>query len=119
MVEVTASVEHHAGDALLFRSIGYQLPDQLGSVDVSTFAPHLFFGRASRDQRMALTVIDHLGIDVLDTPEHGQPGARFASRHAAADSFVNAKPNLVLRIFGHYLAPAPVLPAFLRSTSPV
>src|SRR6187455_357112 len=33
VVEITAAIEHHVGDALLDRALGHQLADRLGGVD--------------------------------------------------------------------------------------
>src|SRR3569833_1150646 len=103
MVKITAAVKHHAGDSFFFCAIGDHLPDELGSVDVAALAAQVLLVRSSRCERVALGVVNHLSVDVLDTAENSQTGTRFASRHTAADAFVNAKPDLVFRISGHYL----------------
>src|SRR5581483_3242811 len=69
-------------DALLDRALRQQLADRLRRVDIGAgVAPHLLLERGGRRQRLALQIVDHLGVDVLGRAEHGK--ARTASARAA------------------------------------
>src|SRR5437016_750465 len=123
MVKIPAAIEHHPRDALGFGALGNCLADQFRAFQVAAFAAHVIletlFRRRSGYQCMPLLIVDHLRVNVIQTAKDSQPRTLLRSRHATANPFVDAQTNFVLTGLSHYLPPAPVLPAFLRNTSPV
>src|SRR6516164_8646362 len=84
VIEIAAAVEHNFLDALLHRPLGQQLADGLRGVDVGAGlggVAHLLFQRGGGSHRLALQVVDDLGVDVLRRAEHRQ--ARTAATRAA------------------------------------
>src|SRR6516165_7070194 len=81
VIEIAAAIEHHFLDALLHGSLGQQLADRLGRVDVGTgvaACAHFLLQRGGRCQRFAPGIVDHLRVDVLGRAEHAQPRAAAA-----------------------------------------
>ena len=69
-----------------------------------------------RGQRPPGGVVHHLGVDVIQAPEDGQPRPLRGADHPRADAEVPHLPPLDLLSGQHYLAPA-FLPTFLRMCS--
>src|SRR6185437_2927455 len=75
VIEVAAAIEHHFGHAVLYRALRDQLADGLGGVDIGAglaALAHRLLQRGSRSQRLALQIVDDLGVDVLGRAEHRQ-----------------------------------------------
>src|SRR4051812_48376072 len=75
MIEITAAIEHHLGDAVLHGALRQQFADGFRRVDVGAgiaALAHRFLERRRRSQGLALQVIDHLGVDVLRRAENRQ-----------------------------------------------
>src|ERR1700759_130762 len=71
VIEIAAAIEHDFLDAVLYRSLRQELADRLGRIDVGTgLLAHILFQRRRRSQRLALQVVDDLGVDVLGRAEH-------------------------------------------------
>src|ERR1051326_5577943 len=74
VVAVAAPVEHDILDAFLDGALGHQRADRLGGFDIGArLRAHVLLQRRGRRQRLALHVVDHLGIDVLTRAVHGKP----------------------------------------------
>src|SRR5271165_6144250 len=120
MVQITATIEYYFRDAFFFGALSDGFADQLCAFHVAALTPQRFLSGRGSSQGVALRIVDNLGIDVIDTAEHGEARTLLSAGHTAANPFVNTRADICSRIACHYvLAPAPVFPAFLRSTSPV
>src|SRR5690349_13892416 len=119
MILISAAIEHHAGNAFVFRALRHGLADPLRAFYVAAFTTQIFFCRCRGSKGVSLLIVDHLRINMIQTAENGEPRPFLRSRHAAPNTLVNTSSNFVSTSLRHYLPPAPVLPAFLRSTSPV
>src|SRR4029079_1010925 len=78
VIEILTAIEHHFLDALLHRAFRQQLADGLGRIDVGARVAalaHGLFQRRCGSQRLALQVVDDLGVDVLRRTEHRQTRA--------------------------------------------
>src|SRR3954470_14307255 len=76
VIQKAAAIEHHFAHTLLDRTLGDQLADRLGGIDIGAglaALAHGLFHRRGRDDSAALRVIDDLRIDVFRGAEHGQP----------------------------------------------
>ena len=83
VIEIAAAIEHDLGDAVLHGTLGQQLADGLGRIDVRpglAAVAHRLFERRSGRKRLALLIVDDLGIDVLRRAEHRQPRAAVGNR---------------------------------------
>src|SRR5579872_6065391 len=122
VIQVTTPVEHHLLMASRLSPFGDELADGFRPGDI---APGLeacrFFVRSSRYQRMSLAVVDDLRVNVGHAAKHSQARPVLRSLDLAADARMDTAADIVFRNLLDHLAfaPAPVLPAFLRSTSPV
>src|ERR1700749_2477891 len=74
VIEIAAAVEHDFRYPVFHRALRQELADRLGRIDVGAgLLAHVLFQRRGRSQRLALQVVDDLGIDVLGGTEHRQP----------------------------------------------
>src|SRR5439155_10623799 len=122
VIQVTAPVEYDLLHALGLRPLGDQLADRLRPRHVAAgLESRRLLDRRSRNQRVPLAVVDHLGVDVGYAPKDSEARTLLASLDLLPDARMNAPANVVFRNLLDHLpfAPAPVLPAFLRSASPV
>src|SRR6185312_7795490 len=120
VIEITAAIEHDLRNALFFRPLGNEAADFLRAGDIAAAREaRLLFHRRCRGDCVAAPVVDHLGEDMIQTPENRQPRPLLGTPHSPADARVNPHPDVVLRRLRHYFAPAPVFPTFFRSASPV
>ena len=80
VVQIPVPVEHHLRDVLLQRLLRRELPDLLAPAPSApstslNCSRHVLREVRHRDERLARRVVDDLGIDVLQAPEHRQPRA--------------------------------------------
>jgi hypothetical protein len=57
------------------------------------------FGRAGEDQRLAVQIVDHLHVDVIQRTVHVQPRALRGSLHLFADAVVHVSALLCFSMF--------------------
>src|SRR5713101_6292482 len=122
MIQVTAPVEHHFLHAFGLSPFGDKLADSGCARNVATsLQPRGLFGGSGGDERMTLAIVDHLGVDIGYAAKDSQTRPLVRSLDLAADAGMNPPANVVFgNLFDHLaFAPAPVLPAFFRNTSPV
>lgn len=74
VVEIAAAIEHDVFDAGLPSTLGNQLTDLLGSLNVAAVNAKVLLVGRSRSQRAAGSVINDLRIDVLAAAEHIKAG---------------------------------------------
>src|SRR5262245_6763721 len=123
VIQVTAPVEHGFLQILGLSAFGDQLANgpRPGDIAAALHAGRLV-DRRSRHQRMAFSVVDNLRVDICHAAENSQAGALFRSFDLAPDSHMDPPTDIVFGNLLYHLAPfapAPVLPAFFRNTSPV
>src|SRR5579859_340840 len=131
MVEISAAVEDHFADALLFGLLCDALADGLGRGQVAARSLLALFAQigAGREQSLALHVVNELHVDMVERAVNVQARPLSGARHLFADALVNAQPDFILRsLWDHLLAPscrllaasyfAPVLPTFFFRRSP-
>src|SRR3546814_11590303 len=76
-----AAIEHHLGDARLLGSRSDALADARRRVDIRTrLGARAFFECGRGRDRLALGVVDHLGLDVLARAMHRKPRAGTRAR---------------------------------------
>src|SRR2546425_2650127 len=104
VINVTAAVEHHALDSLLFSALGYCFTDFFGSRDVSArpSTPRRFV-RRSRSQCHTVVIVNELRVNVMQTPVDRQSRALGGARNFAPNSPVNCSPNLLTCLSCHFL----------------
>src|SRR5882762_9302177 len=123
VIQVTAPVEHDRFQALGLGPVRDQLADRLGPGHVAAARnAGRLLDRGSRNQGLALAVVDDLNVNIGHAAKNRQARTRVRSLDLAADTRMNPPANVVFgNLLDHLapLAPAPVLPAFLRSDSPV
>src|SRR2546421_10894586 len=119
VVLIGDTVEHYSCNPFFLSALRYDFADYFGPVDITTFTAQILFCGRSRRHRMALLIVDHLRVNVVDATKYSQARPLLRTRKTAAYPLVNAGASIASRFASHYLPPAPVLPAFLRSTSPV
>src|ERR1700736_5881482 len=75
MVQIAAAIEYNFLDALCLGTLSDQFADLFCSRQVSTVPPtRLLSAGRGRGHGMALTVVDHLRVNMLQTAEHSQAG---------------------------------------------
>src|ERR1700756_4789456 len=72
VIEVSAAVEDHARDALVFRALGDQRADRFRGGGVGTLDARVRILRRSGDQRLAGRIVDDLNVNVFLTLEDRQ-----------------------------------------------
>ena len=95
MILVTAAVEHHFADSGSLGAIGNRFADDFGCCDVAA-ALQILFGflvrGAGGNQRLARTVVNDLGVDVVKRAVHAKARTLLCARHSKANALVNAFP---------------------------
>src|SRR5262249_13558543 len=119
VIFVAAAIEHHALDSLVFGALCHQLADGLRRRDVAAVGFRALIHARCRYQRRAAAIVDNLRVDVRHAAENRQARTLRRACQLPAYALVDARPNLLLFRLTNHLPPAPVLPTFLRSTSPV
>src|SRR5262249_26282777 len=122
VVPEPGAVEHHLGHAGALRFGGeelahrFSLPDLAGPARIDPLAVI-----AHAHQHRTSTVVDQLGVDVLEGTEHDQPGTLRRSRNLLPYPQVPAIPPSfpgLGRMDRSHVYFAPVLPALRRTRSP-
>src|SRR5262249_41516925 len=119
MVRIAAPVEHHFRDALLLRALRHCQADRRRRRDIAAVPPGALVHRRRRHESLALRIVDDLRVDVRHAAEDRETRALRRARQLAPDALVNAAADFLLFSLTNHLPPAPVLPTFLRSASPV
>src|ERR1700716_3246663 len=122
VIQVTTPVEHHSFMAGCLSTLGDQLADGFCTGDIAAgLEAGRFLVRGGGHQRMPLAGVDDLRVNTGHAAEHSQTRPILRALDLAPDARVDTPANIVFRNLLDHLAfaPAPVLPAFFRSTSPV
>src|SRR5277367_1923056 len=118
VVQVAATVEDHSLDPRLDRL----LRDLFAHGLRGRYVPAAFRAGSGRShQGDALRIVNHLRVGMRQAAKHGEARALGRAAQLAANPLMHKLPNFVPGSFrNHYfLPPAPVLPTFFRSASPV
>src|SRR5262249_38909302 len=119
VVLVTAAVEDDLADAGSLGLAGQRLADRLRRRHVAALrvgGPEFLAAAVGRDERATGVVVDDLGVDVIEAPEHRQPWPPGRAANPAPQTIVPLVAGTTL-VLGDHFAPA-FLPTFLRTTSP-
>src|SRR5688572_12020116 len=119
VILITAAVEHHTLDPLRLGPLRHQLADGFRCRHVAAVGLAALIHRRCRYDGRAFAIVDDLRVNMSHAAEDRETRPLRCTRKLATDPLVNAITDLFLFGSTNHLAPAPVLPTFLRSGSPV
>src|SRR5579863_9150581 len=111
VIQKTAAIEDHALYALLDGALRNRFPDLLGGGNIAARL-RLQRQRGSGYDRLALLVVDHLGVNVVERTIHIQSRPFAGPTQLDADARMNALPDgvsLILsnHVLSRFLSPEP------------
>src|SRR5699024_5641557 len=106
LVDETAAVVDHFGNALFEALLGDGLANLLSGLNVAAVSVEIFVHAGRAGQGDTLGIIDNLGVDVLGRAENIQTGTLGGAADLAADAAVTAKTSFVLiSLVDHNVSP--------------